>query len=239
MTKGEVYQNFDLFFGLTKKNGYKAGKLYSYKPSDGTGDFQWTRTSAANRINQSGATESMGINVPRVDYTNTCPELLMQNGGSWVDYAWNDTMDYSAGMGTLFIRVRVTSSVSAKTDVIASLNDGSADNYIVLYTDKDNNLTISTYEALGGQNDYTYALGANGIYNIAVGYDLSAYAINIAVNGILKRANAGTTNELPTIVNRFDLGSIAENLFQVDNRIIGGGWKSTQLTDADLIAITG
>lgn len=78
MLKTEGYENSELFMALTPKNGFKASKLYSYKPIDGTGDFHWSRNHTAYRLNQSGVLELMGNNVPRVDYTNTCPELLIE-----------------------------------------------------------------------------------------------------------------------------------------------------------------
>lgn len=419
MTKGEAYQNSTLFLGLTKKNGFKALKLYSYKPIDGTGDFTWARSSTAYRFAQSGILEIMAIGVPRVDYSNTCPELLIEkqstnllkhsqefdntdwvkinttvtanattapdgtttadklipsavngrhsidqnitsitgfytqsvyakkseldkfslydatNTGGWVsfdltngtilstgagatgtiknisngwycctitfnctlktridvwilpnsyttgdpflspftgngtdgiylwggqlesgeyatsyiltgnstvtrvaDVAYNNSLDMTAGTGTLFIRARVKSSTFDKVDVIATLNDTSDEGYITMYTDENNNLTISTY-VNPDQNDYTYALGANGIYNIAVGYDLNLAKINIAVNGVLKRANATTANALVGGVLRIDLGSIYNGISpQIDNRIIGAMWFDTQLSDSDIVAIT-
>jgi len=78
MLKTEGYENSQLFMALTPKNGVKASKLYSYKPTNGNGDFVWSRNSTAYRMNQSGSLELMGTNVPRVDYTNTCPELLIE-----------------------------------------------------------------------------------------------------------------------------------------------------------------
>jgi hypothetical protein len=78
MAKGDSYAASQLFMGLTPKNGYKASKLYCYKPTDGSGDFTWARNINSYRLNQSGLLELMGNNVPRIDYTNTCPELLIE-----------------------------------------------------------------------------------------------------------------------------------------------------------------
>lgn len=78
MLKTEGYENSELFMSLTPKNGVKGSKLYSYKPTNGNGDFVWQRNSTAYRLNQSGVLELMGTNVPRIDYTNTCPELLIE-----------------------------------------------------------------------------------------------------------------------------------------------------------------
>lgn len=60
-------------------NAFKAGKLYSVVPSDGTGDFTVTRATSATRVNSLGLIETVGINVPRIDYTNAiCPSILVE-----------------------------------------------------------------------------------------------------------------------------------------------------------------
>ena len=64
---------------IVTPNGYKATKLYSVIPSDGSGDLSVTRATTATRVNASGLVESMGNNVPRLDYSNgTCPSLLVE-----------------------------------------------------------------------------------------------------------------------------------------------------------------
>jgi len=47
---------------------YKAGKIYSLKPTDGSGDFDFTRSGNATRINSEGLIETVGSNVPRLNY---------------------------------------------------------------------------------------------------------------------------------------------------------------------------
>ena len=61
-------------------NGYKASKLYSIVPTDGTGDMTFARTGdTATRVNSSGLIESVTANKPRLDYFNsTCPKLLLE-----------------------------------------------------------------------------------------------------------------------------------------------------------------
>ena len=60
-------------------SGYKASKLYSVLPTDGTGDFTTTRASVATRVNESGLIEEVAANVPRLDYSDgTCPSLLLE-----------------------------------------------------------------------------------------------------------------------------------------------------------------
>jgi hypothetical protein len=60
-------------------NGVKAGKLYSIKPTDGSGDLSVTRATTATRVNANGLIETVGANVPRLDYTNgSCPSILVE-----------------------------------------------------------------------------------------------------------------------------------------------------------------
>ena len=63
----------------------KAGKIYSLKPTDGTGDFDFTRSGSATRINKDGLIELVSSNVPRFNYplidgvVSGCPSLLLEN----------------------------------------------------------------------------------------------------------------------------------------------------------------
>ena len=59
-------------------SGYKAGKAYSLKPTDGTGDLTFTRASTATRVNESGLIESVATGVPRIDFTLGCGKLLLE-----------------------------------------------------------------------------------------------------------------------------------------------------------------
>ena len=61
-------------------NGYKAGKLYALKPENGDLDVTWVRNGNATRVNQNGLIESVGNNVPRLDYlAGNCPSILVEN----------------------------------------------------------------------------------------------------------------------------------------------------------------
>lgn len=60
-------------------SGFKATKLYSQLPTDGTGDFTHARSTTATRINSIGVVETVAIDVPRLDYTDdVCPVLLLE-----------------------------------------------------------------------------------------------------------------------------------------------------------------
>ena len=65
-------------------SAYKASKVYSVLPNDGTGDFDFSRASNATRINKDGLIETVGSNVPRLNYpmidgvVSGCPSLLLE-----------------------------------------------------------------------------------------------------------------------------------------------------------------
>ena len=60
-------------------SGYKANKVYSVLPTNGSGDLNFTRTSEATRINQQGLVEEMATGIPRLDYSDGgCPSLLLE-----------------------------------------------------------------------------------------------------------------------------------------------------------------
>jgi hypothetical protein len=64
---------------IVTPNAFKAGKLYSIKPTDGSGDLDVVRATTATRVNSAGLIESVANNIPRLDYTNgSCPSILVE-----------------------------------------------------------------------------------------------------------------------------------------------------------------
>lgn len=65
-------------------SGYKDGWLYSVLPANGDGDFNFTRSSTATRVNKDGLIETIPLHTPRLDYPLTngvvgdCPYLLLE-----------------------------------------------------------------------------------------------------------------------------------------------------------------
>ena len=47
---------------------YKTSKVYSALPTDGDGDFTFTRSGSGTRINKAGLIETMATNVSRLNY---------------------------------------------------------------------------------------------------------------------------------------------------------------------------
>ena len=60
-------------------SGYKSGKVYSVFPTNGDGDFTFTRSGNASRVNPGRYIETVGTNIPRIDHTGGgCPSLLLE-----------------------------------------------------------------------------------------------------------------------------------------------------------------
>jgi hypothetical protein len=65
-------------------SGVKASKVYSVLPTDGSGDFDFTRSGNATRVNSDGLIELVSTNVPRLNYplidgvVSGCPSLLLE-----------------------------------------------------------------------------------------------------------------------------------------------------------------
>ena len=93
-------------------SGYKASTLYSVIPANGDGDFDFTRGSTATRVNKDGLIETVGENVPRLDYTNSeCPILLLEpqrtnyllnsnNASLWSTFTSSGTITRTANYST-------------------------------------------------------------------------------------------------------------------------------------------
>ena len=64
---------------IVTPNSYKTSKLYSVIPNTTLGDMDVVRATTATRVNASSLIESVGLNIPRIDYTNgSCPSLLVE-----------------------------------------------------------------------------------------------------------------------------------------------------------------
>ena len=131
-------------------NGYKASKLYSIIPSDGTGDMTFARTGdTATRVNSSGLIETVLANKPRLDYLgSTCPKLLLEPQRSNLftysdalsDASWNNTGAVTANTvispdgtqnadtvtGIIYKFASITNTQSYTFSIFAKKNTGSS-----------------------------------------------------------------------------------------------------------------
>lgn len=57
---------------------YNTSEALCVKPSDGTGDFDFSRATEATRVNSQGLIETIGINLPRINYEGGCGSWLFE-----------------------------------------------------------------------------------------------------------------------------------------------------------------
>jgi len=57
---------------------YNTSEVLCVKPSDGSGDFDFSRATEATRINSLGLVETIGINLPRINYEAGCGSWLFE-----------------------------------------------------------------------------------------------------------------------------------------------------------------
>ena len=57
---------------------YNTSEALCVKPSDGTGDFDFSRATDATRVNSQGLIETIGINLPRINYESGCGSWLFE-----------------------------------------------------------------------------------------------------------------------------------------------------------------
>lgn len=110
-------------------NGYKISKLYALKPDSG-GDLTFTRASSRTRRNASGLIESLGNNIPALDYpaVGACPLISCQpqrtnsfaRSEEFFNSAWSKSSGVTIGADSI---LSPSNSLTADT-LIESSNTG-------------------------------------------------------------------------------------------------------------------
>ena len=162
-------------------SGVKASKVYSVLPTDGTGDFTFSRAGAlpsynATRVNSEGLIEEVLSNVPRLNYpmidgvVSGCPSLLLEPqrtnlltySEDFINPAWNKTRGYITS------NALISPNGTLSADLFTAENDSTA--YVqnnVSITVSGSKQSISLFVKKGSTN-WCYLLlwdgTANGCY---------------------------------------------------------------------------
>lgn len=160
-------------------SAYKTSKLYSQLPTNGNGDFTFSRGSTATRVNESGLIETVAANIPRLDYTNSvCPVLLLEPSST-------NLLLRSEELNTTWTKNRVT---ILSDQIIAPDGELTADK--VVETVDNNSHSISQIISIT-PSDYTQCIfakkGERDILQIAFGGKFSAtdFANFDLTNGVI------------------------------------------------------
>ena len=154
-------------------SGYKSGKIYSVLPTTGVGDFDFSRSGTATRINSQGLIETVADGVPRLNYPLIdgkvvgCPSHILEPQRTQLVQYSEDFSNQS-----IWRRVTVNSNLSISPDGTLNadkLNDSTDNNshYIAL----DGSFSLGSYSASifakKGTLNYLYIwfTGFNGVFD--------------------------------------------------------------------------
>jgi hypothetical protein len=99
-------------------NAYSSSKLFSIKPTDGTGDLTFTRASSGSRVNSSGLIEFVNNNIPRLTYSgSSCPQFLFEP--TRINYVLQSN-NFSGSFGWVTASLSLTAS---QTNELTGLDD--------------------------------------------------------------------------------------------------------------------
>jgi len=112
-------------------SGYKASKVYSVIPNSTDGDFDFSRSGSATRVNKDGLIEVVGSNVPRLDYpfidgvVQDTPSLLLEPSRT-NEQVYSEEFD-NAAWGKTNVTVTANSAISPdgsqNADMISETSD--------------------------------------------------------------------------------------------------------------------
>lgn len=167
---------FDSASLVITPNGTKASKLYSIKPTDGSGDLSVTRATTATRVNSSGLIESVSANVPRLDYTNSsCPSILVEpQRTNTILQSENLATSWTSFRSVVTTNVTTSPSGLSNADKIAQ-ETGNVDAGGVYQTISISNGTTYTYSfyAKAAGYNWTFARIIDGGTNYYVWFNLA------------------------------------------------------------------
>ena len=184
-------------------SGYKASKVYSVLPTNGDADLDFTRNCVATRVNQNGLLEEVGLNVPRLDYSDGgCPSLLLEpsstnyitnsiQGGFLANATIGETIVSPSGLVDAIVPLSTFSTSAFTTDLAPS----------TFQTDD-----ILTYSWYRKRISGTTLDGSIGDITLAPAL------VNLTVEGV--------TEQIASNINGFDR-------FQASVKVVDGSIQST------------
>lgn len=145
-------------------SGVKASKVYSVLPTDGTGDFNFTRSGNATRVNSEGLIELVTSNVPRLNYplldgvVSGCPSLLLEPSRTNLETKSKDIDNWLSVNTTEIANYAISPDGSqSATKVSQTTANGEHSVYDSLSVDGSSEYTQSVFLKMGdGSTEWRY-----------------------------------------------------------------------------------
>ena len=155
---------------ITTPTAYSDGVLHSVKPSESPyADFTFTRNNIGTRLNVSGNIESVGVDLPRIDYLGGSGSWLLEPEATNTATDSNDftTGDIFEGSSNPTLTTAILTSAQATSPdgtnnawKLVDNNDGNtghcAINYFNTNVISENYNTVSLFVKKQGNNDWIY-----------------------------------------------------------------------------------
>jgi len=194
-------------------------KFYSVLPSSGVGDFDFTRSGSATRINSQGLIETVGNGVSRLNYPLIdgkvvgCPSHLLENSAT-------NLITYSEDF-----------SQSVWTKNLSSIT---SDNAISPNGSIDASKFISSNDGLNSRIEVLPTLADNTVYTLSIFVkkgDLNFISINL-------RDKTGVTRVAYFDINNGVLTSTINSPQDANIEYFGNGWFRVSITVNSLSGVT-
>ena len=205
----------------------QGGKLYSVLPSSGVGDFDFTRSGSATRINSQGLIETVASGVSRLNYplidgvVKGCPHHILEpERRQLVQYSEDFSNSYWTKANTLILSNEVISpDGSLNSDKL--YEDTSSSTKLMFKTGISTLGTISVFAKKGDESNRLFQIRRDGGSNSWSWFNLEDGIIENEENGSSRIENYGDgwyrcsftpTNSNGTIVFGISNGSLSRSV---------------------------
>lgn len=218
---------------IVTPNAVKDNILYSVIPNTTLGDITVVRNTIATRVNENGLIETVGANIARLDYSNGCPNILVEpqrtNG-----YLYSEQFD----LWDTVINAVITSNYTISPDGTQNADRylATGNGFIFVGNGKSNGLsTISVWAKRNNSGTERFGFFVNGDGNIAYEFNLTSqwqrFTYQVNVTNLYQGLAADIGADVSIWGMQLEMGSYATSYIPTV--------ASTVTRNADVISKTG